>query len=552
MARIFRFAPLTSLLLAGCLLGQGKEGDVAPSSTLPAASAPLAEANALLRQAKFDDAIEKYQQALGLNANLGPAHAGLTRAYLEKRDVQRAFDTVSKGLKVADSPAVHVALGEVYFRQGRITDAEKEWVQVINSGHADARAYLGMARVSIAISLHQRARTMIDKAHELDPSDPDIQRFWIGTLGPSARIQALQDFLAGGGNEDPEARMRLSLRLEYLKARQNGPSRPCRLAGPVANTETKLVPFLDDPTHFHGYGLEVTVNSVKSKLLLDTGASGLLIDRTLAEKSQIERISDTRIGGIGDKGENAGYVGLAKSIRIGRLEFLDCPVEVMDKRSVLGDDGLIGGDVFEDFLLEIDFPNEKLRISELPRPPGEPAPALQLESEEDAPESETNSRDDASVSRKPVSNPLHDRYIAPEMRDYTRVFRFGHMLLVPTKVGDTPPKLFLIDTGAFNNIIAPAAAREVAKVRSDPDTLIKGLSGSVKKVYEAGTMKIQFGRLSQEQRDIVSFDLSPLSENIGTEVSGTLGFAMLRLLDLKIDYRDGLVDFGYTPKPWDR
>jgi hypothetical protein len=28
-------------------------------------------------------------------------------------------------------------------------------------------------------------------------------------------------------------------------------------------------------------------------------------------------------------------------------------------------------------------------------------------------------------------------------------------------------------------------------------------------------------------------------------VSGTLGFAMLRMLDIKIDYRDGMVDFTY-------
>jgi hypothetical protein len=35
---------------------------------------------------------------------------------------------------------------------------------------------------------------------------------------------------------------------------------------------------------------------------------------------------------------------------------------------------------------------------------------------------------------------------------------------------------------------------------------------------------------------------------MGTEVSGFLGFGMLRVLDLKLDYRDGLVDFEYDPK----
>jgi hypothetical protein len=30
------------------------------------------------------------------------------------------------------------------------------------------------------------------------------------------------------------------------------------------------------------------------------------------------------------------------------------------------------------------------------------------------------------------------------------------------------------------------------------------------------------------------------------------GFEVLRYLDVKIDYRDGLVDFSYVPKPFSR
>ena len=39
-----------------------------------------------------------------------------------------------------------------------------------------------------------------------------------------------------------------------------------------------------------------------------------------------------------------------------------------------------------------------------------------------------------------------------------------------------------------------------------------------------------------------------ISDHTGTEISGILGFTLLRLLDVKIDYRDGLVDFSYNPK----
>jgi hypothetical protein len=51
----------------------------------------------------------------------------------------------------------------------------------------------------------------------------------------------------------------------------------------------------------------------------------------------------------------------------------------------------------------------------------------------------------------------------------------------------------------------------------------------------------------KDKKSIVAFDLTNISDSAGTEISGVLGFGMLYLLDIKIDYRDGLVDFGYDP-----
>jgi hypothetical protein len=47
---------------------------------------------------------------------------------------------------------------------------------------------------------------------------------------------------------------------------------------------------------------------------------------------------------------------------------------------------------------------------------------------------------------------------------------------------------------------------------------------------------------------MTAFDTKRISDDVGTEVSGFLGFVLLRFLDIKIDYRDGLVDFKYEPK----
>ncbi len=525
------------------------------------------EAKVLYRKGDFDGAIAKYQSFLKDHPNSPDALAGMVRVYLKQKNVEEAALAAEQGLAQSDSPRLRVAQAEVWFRQGKIHEAEKEWVDIINSGYPEARAFLGLARIRNAIAMYKTAKAMIDKAHTLDPDDSDIQEAWVGTLSRPHRIQYLEDSLAGENNWDAEERDRTKNYLEYLTERAKQKRESCRLVSSVTATETPLVRLLIDPTHMHGYGLAVAINGRKTDLLLDTGASGILLTRSIAEHAGISKISQTKVGGVGDQGRRNGYMGVADSIKIGDLEFQNCSVEVVEGRSVVEDRGLIGADVFEKFLVDIDFPNEKLKLSQLPQRPGESESKLALKSEDDdggdsdSPESKADAKpnehktdENKTVDGKPAAPAPgpQDRYIAPEMQSYTRVFRFGHDLLVPTSIGKVPSKLFLIDTGAMMNAISPAAAREVTKVHGDSDTVIKGISGKVDKVYSANKAVLSFGHLRQENQDMTAFDTKAISDDVGTEVSGFLGFVTLRVLDIKIDYRDALVDFHYDPKPWGR
>jgi hypothetical protein len=134
------------------------------------------------------------------------------------------------------------------------------------------------------------------------------------------------------------------------------------------------------------------------------------------------------------------------------------------------------------------------------------------------------------------------------MADWTRVFRFGHMLLVPTSVNDSKPKLFLLDTGAVGSMLSVRAGREVSKVYYEEHAHLQGMSGRVEKVYTSHSAALRFGHLEQKNKDIVTVDLSSMSLASGTEISGVLGYETLLLLDVKLDYRDGLVDFEYDSK----
>ena len=74
----------------------------------------------------------------------------------------------------------------------------------------------------------------------------------------------------------------------------------------------------------------------------------------------MKHLIGTKVGGIGDSSGSQGYVALADAVRIGDLEFEHCPVRVIDKSPIQEADGLIGGDVFEDFLVDLDFPDAKI------------------------------------------------------------------------------------------------------------------------------------------------------------------------------------------------
>jgi len=547
-------------LAAACGLAQSPPGsNTAPQ--LSAANTPtnfLGEARVSYRKGDFDGAIAKYQEFLKDHPQSPDAYAGMVRVYLKQKNVDLAAKAAEEGIAQSTSPRMRVARAELWFRQGRIAEAEKEWVDIVNSGYPEARAYLGLSRQRTALAMYKSARHMIEKAHELDPDDPDIEEEWMDTLSRSERVKYLETSLGGDNNWSADQRSDVASYLDYLKERAKQKSSPCRLVSKVTATETPLVRLLEDPQHLRGYGLTVALNGHKSSLMLDTGSTGILVKRAIAERAGISKITETKVMGIGKKGRRDAYVGVADSIKIGDLEFHDCPIEVMESRSVAGEEGLIGADVLEDFLVEIDFPNEKLRLSQLPKRPGETEQNLALRSEDNddsgddsdaapAAKSPDPKPTEAQSSPPPSTGPL-DRYIAPEMKSYTGVLRFGHQLLVPTTIGSVPYKLFILDTGSLVNFISPAAAREVTKVHGDYDTIVEGISGRVDKVYSANKAVLTFGRLRQENQDITAIDTKLISDSIGTEVSGFLGFVLLRMLDIKIDYRDALVDFSYDAK----
>jgi tetratricopeptide (TPR) repeat protein len=508
-----------------------QSASVAPNASL------LADANRLYRKGDFTKAIAKYKDILQEKPASPDGWAGLIRSYLKAKNVTAAAQSAEQAIAVVDHPRTRTARAEVLFRQGEIGDAEKEWLNVVNSGYPEARAYLGLSRVRLANSMYRSAAMMIKKAHDLNPDDPDIKELWLTTLPLSQQVEQMKSLLAEETSLDEDQRTKLSSILDSAVEwrRDHG----CRLVSKVNSMETPLVPALEYH-HLRGYRVSVALNGRQEQLLLDTGASGIVVGRGIAAEAKITDLIPTRIGGIGGPGWTSGSIGFAESVKIGDMEFRNCPIKVTDDSTVVHEDGLIGSDVFESFLVDIDFPDEKLKLSELAKRPGDQERELSLSSANDQP----------SQDEQMDENAAQDRYIAPEMQSFTHVDRFGHLLLVATSIGDVPPKFFVLDSGAFGNLISPSAAEEVTKVRRRKDILVTGVSGRVDDIYTAKKANIRFGHLGQQNQEIIAFDTAPQSDRTGIEISGFLGFQTLRMLDIRIDYRDGLVNFSYDPKKW--
>jgi tetratricopeptide (TPR) repeat protein len=521
----------------------------------------LAAADQLYRAGKFAEAEASYQAILKTDSKLVPAQVGSVRAMLRQQKIDEAMDEVNKALAQQPNEApLLAAKGDVLFRRGEMTDAEGSYLAAKKLDPKAVRAYLGLARLYRSYSLYRKAYDQLQTAHEIASDDIEVQRAWLNMLPRKERLAAMEAYLGGPHPDDEEETKWMTEYLAFLKATADKPVHACRLVSKVEQTETKLETMYGPDIHrMRGIGLSVRLNDRNVHLLLDTGAGGIMVNHKLAEKAGLTRIAALHFGGIGDKGLQSGYTAAADHIRIGELEFQDCVVSVSDKGSVADEDGLIGADVLGAYLIDIDLPGMRLKLSPLPKRPEDIVAPKSLNSEgeeqanaeqkeESATEPTTQEPKTPPPTAKPARRLPKDRFIAPEMADWTKVFRFGHSILVPTSVNDSKAMLFGLDTGAFSNLLSVRAGRLVAKVNSEDRVQIHGLNGSVDKVYSSENATLRFGHFQQSNLGIITLDLSSVSRHTGTEVSGFLGFAMLRQLEVELDYRDGLVDFKYDPK----
>ncbi len=546
----FSFCLRRCLTIASLLAGfVGVHSALAVSCKIAAAYEP-SEADRAFLHSDYDRAVTLYQAQLQQKPGDPSLTASLAQVFLRQQKTKEAEDIVQKTLAQNPKSAILLtSLGEVQYREGT------PWLAGATAGEAMKldpcypQLHLLNARLQRLNSYYASAAKEITTAHTLDPHNPRVRRSWLETLPVKERITELEAYLSAGGGDDPETTKSLHFYLDYLKQRLVEPHKACRLVSETETATIAFAPMMRDANRIRAFGLDVKFNDHNARLQIDTGASGLVISRSVANRAGLKQFSRMETGGIGSEGRKAAYTAFADDIKIGSLEFRDCQVDVIDQRNVIDSDGLIGMDVFSRFLITLDYPMRKLLLAPLPRRPEDTAPlkpTLETTSGEGDDDSSAPAETQPSAPRPAVPGP-RDRYVAPEMKDWVHVYRIGHNLLLPASLNSSKQKMFILDTGAFSTTISPEVAREVTKVHTADNIKVHGISGQVDKVYTADSITFQFANISQKVQDVVAFATPSISKGLNMEISGFIGYTALSQMTIDIDYRDGLMKFSYDP-----
>ena len=498
---------------------------------------PPSEADKAMLAADYAKAESLYKAGLAAHPDDLDATIGLVHSLFQEQKIVDAADAVKTALdatpKAADgtpnSASLLTLLGEVKFHQGDLWEVEPIVLASYKQDPCNPRTRLLFARISQANSRFSTARQQLGIAHQFDPSDPEIRQAWIAALPLKQQISEEEAFLASPEAQDDKAQKSGHFLLESLKIQDAAQPKACRLSagGPSADIPfIRLMgfkgPFAADK--LRAFGLEVVLDSGKTRLQIDTKTSGITLHHSVADRVGLKRIGDAPAGGDPNMKAYPAYAG---SIHIGGLEFQNCTVTVLDTPSMFDDgDGFIGTDAFSQFLITLDSPMRKLLLAPLPaKPNATPAEVPSL----------------LSTGVEPDDSAPGDRCIAPDLKDWTQFYHFGPNLLLPATLNGTKVKLFLLDAGTNDTTISTSLALDLPNVHE------KASGGPGGKVNYVDDATFDFAHMSQKVVGVNASDTSGQSKAAGAQISGVIGWGILKTLTTHIDYRDGLVKFDYVP-----
>lgn len=264
------------------------------------------------------------------------------------------------------------------------------------------------------------------------------------------------------------------------------------VAGPYRPHVVRLQSFVVPAAGAVGLTLQARVDGGPPlRLLLDTGAEYLVLDRKAAARSGHTEGTAMNIVGM-DGPAKAAFLTKAVTVGVNELVMLRSPLLIVNGKVLDGIDGVIPLSLFADFLVHLDVRSKTLQL--------EPFSAGNTEGDE----------------------------------GFVKAKSHRNLLFLKTRLADSTSGYLLLDTGSSNNIISAGAVEKLPCYRARVSVCDQSVAFRV----GAHTMTLE---------PAIAVDLREMSKRHDLEVAGVIGYPALSECTITVDYRNALVRIVKSP-----
>lgn len=397
-----------------------------------------------------------------------------------------------------DEPDILALKGEIAFRGGLFREARTLYERALEADPETARAHYGLGKLALGKMQAAAAVELFRRAVQLDPSEP------IYHLGAS-------DAWAIEGDLDEQTRhLRAYLALDPTYDADRVAQVEAVLAIIASFGEDRMGVYQIDettPPVALSKGLNLIFADVMVgedgpfEFLVDTGASQTVFTTQLLDELDLEPIVDTLIHGIGGEGKVETSIYRINELTVGGIRIEDLPVGNLSNPMIGAiASGIFSTATFSDHVVSIDYPNAMIEFDTL-----DTTGAI----------------------------------------DHVPSWFFNNLVLVPMRVNGMHDGLFLLDTGAVTTVLSHNMAETLGVTEDTPGAKINfglagiaGLEGSVLRVTEVVLSTPVFREFFSQ---VVSIDMDQISDALGTEVSGVIGYDFMEAYRVSIDFKNAEV-----------
>jgi hypothetical protein len=322
---------------------------------------------------------------------------------------------------------------------------------------------------------------------------------------PAARCVLLRNYLALVGSNDRSRRDDAVARLEILERLKN--LELSKRVSPYRHYHFDLTGFFPDRRFARGVVITMRIRDGKPlRLLLDTGAEGITVNQSRLRNVHVQTTTSASVDGFGQQGGLMARVAPADWVSFGDLRLENCLLQLTDREFVPGADGVIGIDIFEDFLIRLDFSRQTLDLF--------PFPGCR----------------EALCGSRPA---------AP-------IYRLSHLILLRT-APDGANGYFLLDTGSSFSAVAHQNSTLAAAFSN---ASLRGVAGELFAPLRLPPLHFAFAGVQLVDESPLALDLQKLSESAGAEIAGIAGFSLFRRSVFVLDYRNARIQFEKWQDVW--